>query len=183
MTPEKSLQIIAEMIADTRKNFHHQSFFLLLWGWIVALAGFLHYVLEVHTTFAHPYYAWGLVIIGIIVSVVQGFRISRRSHYKSHLERIIMFVWIGFLVSYFVLIFHIAKINYQITPVIFLLVAMATFTSGIVLKFKPLIYGALFIWVMAFVQFYLPYQHQLLSIAITIAVGYLIPGYMLRAKK
>lgn len=183
MTPEKSLQIIAEMIADTREKYHHHSFFFLLWGWIVALGGLLHYVLEVHTTFAHPYYAWGLVIIGIIVSAVQGFRMSKRSKYKSHLERVIMFMWIGFGVSYFVLIFHMSKINYQITPVIFLLAAMATFTSGIVLKFRPMIYGALFMWVMAFVQFYLPYQHQLLSIAITIAVGYLIPGYLLRAKK
>jgi uncharacterized membrane protein len=183
MTPEKSFQIITEMISDTREKFHQQAFFLLLWGWIVAIAGLAHYLLAAFTTYAHPYYAWGLVVVGIIISAIYGYNIGKRKQYKSHLERIVMFVWIAFLLSYFVLIFHMEKINYQVTPLIFLLAAIATFTSGIVLKFKPLIYGALFMWVMAFAQFYLPYDYQLLSIPVTIVIGYLIPGYMLKAKK
>lgn len=59
MTPEKSFEIITEMISDTREKFHQQAFFLLLWGWIVAIAGLAHYLLAAFTTYAHPYYAWG----------------------------------------------------------------------------------------------------------------------------
>lgn len=182
LTPEKSLSIISEMISDAKENFCDQSFYLLLWGWIVAIAGLLHFVLLTFTSYAHPYYAWALMIIGFIASFAQGYRRGKQKHRKSHLERIVAFIWLSFLVSYFIILLNMPQVNYQVTPLIFIFAAISTFVSGSVIKFKPLMAGGIFLWIMGFIQFYLPENYQLLSIPFTVGIGYLLPGYLLRAK-
>ncbi|MEA3316884.1 MAG: hypothetical protein U9R54_02905 [Bacteroidota bacterium] len=182
LNPKKSLEIINEMISNTRASFNDASFYFLLWGWIIFAGGLGHYILLEFTNYEHPYISWSVVIIGIIISIVKGVIEGKRSTTKSHLERIYIYIWFAFLASYFVIIVFMENVNYQITPLIFLLAANATFLSGIVLKYKPLIYGSIFIFISTIVMFNLSYDMQLLGIPITMLIGYLIPGYLLKYK-
>ena len=42
-TPEQSLQLIRTMIEKVKQDVTENSFFLLLWGWLVFAAAILHY--------------------------------------------------------------------------------------------------------------------------------------------
>ncbi len=76
-----------------------------------------------------------------------------------------------------------SKINYAVTPLVFLLAGNATFLSGTILKFRPLIWGGIIMWIGAILIFFLSYEHQLIISPAIIVFGYLIPGYLLRMKK
>ncbi len=182
LSPEKSLEIINEMISNTRASFKDASFYFLLWGWIIFAGGLGHYLLFKFSDCQYPYISWSVVLIGIIVSAVVGVIQGKRKKVISHFARIHIYVWYAFLACYFVLIFFMKSINYQITPLIFLFAANATFISGIVLKYKPIILGGIFIFVSSIVIFNLSYEMQLLAIPITMFIGYLIPGYYLKYK-
>ncbi|MBK6993404.1 MAG: hypothetical protein IPH31_00205 [Lewinellaceae bacterium] len=64
-------------------------------------------------------------------------------------------------------------------PIILVLTGFATFMSGIILSFKPLVFGAAAIWAGALWCLFLsPGQHLLVQAASAV-FGYLLPGYLL----
>ena len=85
-----------------------------------------------------------------------------------------------FMVNLVLLLIFMNSINYNINPLIMMFAAMATFLSGIVLKFKPLKIGGILFWILAIVAFLSSYENQMLIAAISLVTGYLIPGYMLK---
>ena len=59
---------------------------------------------------------------------------------------------------------------------------MTTFLSGIILKFKPLVIGAICCWVFEIMSPFINVDFHLLLIAGSIIAGWIIPGYLLKAK-
>ena len=47
LTPEESLQIIRKFVVYSRRNLREGSFYYLLWGWALILAGLANYFLPV----------------------------------------------------------------------------------------------------------------------------------------
>lgn len=58
----------------------------------------------------------------------------------------------------------------------------STYLSGITIKFRPLVYGGIVLWISAIISFMLPGDLQLLISAGGIFLGYLVPGYILKYK-
>jgi hypothetical protein len=57
----------------------------------------------------------------------------------------------------------------------------AVFMSGVILKFKPLIYGSFVFWLGSFGYYFMPSNSlQLLIFAVSVSLGYIIPGILLR---
>jgi len=69
-----------------------------------------------------------------------------------------------------------------INPLLLVLYGIPTFLSGIIIKFKPLLFGGIFCWTMAFISpFINPEYHVLLS-ALAVIAAWIIPGHLLRNK-
>ncbi|MFW6327987.1 MAG: hypothetical protein ACOC2F_06700, partial [Bacteroidota bacterium] len=68
-------------------------------------------------------------------------------------------------------------------PYILAAAALPTFVSGIMLKFTPLITGALFLAGFSLGSIWIHPNEQLLVYAAGIICGFIIPGYILRASK
>ncbi len=68
----------------------------------------------------------------------------------------------------------------MVNPVIILLAAVPTFLTGVILKFKPLYFGGMVFWILGVVLFFVSREDQFLIAAVAIALGYLVPGYMLK---
>ena len=183
LTTEESLRIINEMIETVKGNVRDKSYYFLLWGWIVILGSIGHYVLLKFTEFSRPEIAWLVVIIGLILSFIRGFQQGKATKVITHIDKVYIWVWMVFLVSYSIIIIFMSKINYAVTPLVFLLAGNATFLSGTILKFRPLIWGSIIMWIGAILTFFLSYEHQLIISPAIIVIGYLIPGYLLRMKK
>ncbi|MBU8891744.1 MAG: hypothetical protein KOO66_03145 [Bacteroidales bacterium] len=181
LKPEESLQIIEKMIQHTKGNLHDSSFYFLLWGWIVLIGSSGQIILERFTDCNKPYLIWLIIIPGVIANTIYGIRHGKRTCVSSHLDRLNLMIWITFLVSYFIVIIFIKEFNYNIAPVIFLLAGNATFLTGIVIKFKPLIFGGIIFWAGVLCMYIIPGDFAEFVSPIVIIFGYLIPGYMLKS--
>jgi len=181
LKPEESLRIINEMISSAKSNLSDKIFNYLFWGWTIAFISFSHFILKYFNLFDRPDYLWLLVFPGMLITFVYNYRKGREKKVLSHIEKVHVFTWISFIISYFIVLVFMKKLNYQVTPLIFILVAFATFISGFILKFVPLIIGAVIFWVGASLCFIIPNDFVQLLSAILVILGFLIPGYMLKS--
>lgn len=179
---EESLEIITRMISQTQGNMRGGSFFFILWGWIGALGFIVHYLVQVYTDYPHPYIVWLIAIPGWIISFVYGARSSRKRGVSNYSDRMIMWTWIAFGITLILIIFS-GRYFELISPTIIGLAAMATFITGTIIRFKPLIYGAGCLWICAAIAMAVNPTTALLVCAFAVATGYLIPGYMLKNLK
>ncbi|MDY6801834.1 MAG: hypothetical protein SVU94_11525 [Bacteroidota bacterium] len=176
---EESLRIIEQMIQKTKGNLHDSSFYFLLWGWIILIANIGQIVLN-YLSYDKPYLVWLLIIPGVIASAVYGAQHGRKAKVETHLDRLNFLIWMAFLVCYFTILIFMKEINYQVIPVIFLLAGYATFLTGVVIKFKPLIWGGFIFLAGVFAYFLLPANYFEFVPPVVIILGYLIPGYLLK---
>lgn len=177
---EHSLNIIHEMIGRARGNVKSSAFHILLWGWIVVAGSLGHFILLKFSSMTHPEWVWTIVLVGIVGSVMQGVKQRNQRGVSTYSGTIIRMIWLTFLVNYFIIVVFIAKINFFITPVVLILAAGSVFLSGTILKYNPIRWGAVFIWLMAIIAFLVPLPYQLLATTAAMLFGYLIPGYMLK---
>ncbi|MDA3955039.1 MAG: hypothetical protein PF485_15450 [Bacteroidales bacterium] len=181
LKPEESLQIINDMISSAKSKLSDKSFNFLVWGWTIALISLSHFIIEYFELYKNPAIVWLLIFPGMIITSIYNYRQGKSTKVFSHIDRVHMFTWIGFIISYFIVLFFMKKLNYQITPLIFILTAFATFVSGFILKFKPLIYGAIIFWIGAVLCFLIPSEFVQLLGFIILVFGFIIPGYMLKS--
>jgi len=180
LKPEESLQIIEKMINRTKGNLHDNSFYFLLWGWIVLIGNIGQIILSRIPTINKPYLIWLIIIPGIIANFVYGMRQGKKNCVRTHLDRVNFLNWISFLVGYAIILVFMSKFNYKIEPIIFLLAGNATFLTGIIIKFKPLIWGGIVFWLGVIGLFLLPTNLVVFVSPIIIILGYLVPGYLLK---
>lgn len=70
----------------------------------------------------------------------------------------------------------------DIPKYILILAGIPTFISGAILKFRPLMYGGIAIWLFALAAHFGGDTVASLSVPAAVLAGYLIPGYMFRSK-
>lgn len=181
LKPEESLQIIEQMIQRTKGNLHDSSFYFLLWGWIILLINIGQIILN-YVHYDQSYFIWLLIIPGIIATWIYGARNGKKMKATSHLDKINFMIWMAFLVCYFTVLIFMKNFNYNVAPLIFLLAGNATFLTGIVIKFKPLIWGGFVFLAGVFANYLLEGQYFEFISPVVIIFGYLIPGYLLKSQ-
>lgn len=183
MTGEESLQIITDMINKTRINIKHGSFHLLLWGWLVTICSLSEYLVWQFTSFDKPFLVWLLTIPGVFVSLIYGFRKGRSQSFYTYADRIYMWVWMAFLVSAIILVFLLWGKMELMGTFILLIAGLPTFMSGVIIKFKPLIIGGVFFWLMSLTAHFVGPDIAPLTVPFAMLIGYLVPGYLLRKEE
>jgi hypothetical protein len=180
LSAQQSLDIITNMIMEAKGNVQRNNFFFLFWGWIIVAANIGMYTLA-QIGYAHPYAVWLITLPAWFVSLYIGFKRGKSGRPSTHLDRVSAWLWISFGISIFILIAFGYKINYQLNPLILTLAAVPTFVSGMIVKFKPLMFGGIGFWIFGIIGFIVPMEMQPLVGAAAIVCGYLIPGYALKA--
>jgi hypothetical protein len=180
LSPQQSLDVITTMINQSQGKMRKNSFYFLLWGWAVMLANFGMYGLMKFTDYPYPYVVWIITIPAWIITMIYGSRQDRQASVITHLDKINMWVWIGYGISLGPVVFFMKEINFNINPIILIMAAAPTFITGIMLRFKPLLFGGINFWVFGIICFLVDPQMQYLIGGIAILFGYLIPGYMLK---
>ncbi|MFZ0471502.1 MAG: hypothetical protein WAL94_02690 [Bacteroidales bacterium] len=182
MTGEESLKVITAMINKTRVSVTQSSFHLLFWGWLIFACSLSEFLLWKFTDFASPWYVWFFVIPGVFVSMIYGFTKGRKASLHTYAEGIYVWVWMAFFIASVVLFIVHSNQMESVSKYILLVAAMPTFISGIVLKFKPLIWGGVSMWVLALAAHFGGDTISGLAVPVAMITGYLIPGYLLRKK-
>jgi hypothetical protein len=190
ISPEESLQIIEQMLADTRNRFYNNGFSFLFWGVLIILDCVVTYFMNIAGYGAETNYVWysTFIIIPVYVLAIfwyySKFRPARKK--KSRLDYINGMLWLAFGASCLVLIFICAQLNADMGPFTFCLLGLCMFASGGMYKFWWLYAGAVVFWLGAIASAMLKDSEiNLLVCAAVMFLGYIIPGYLLwkKAKK
>jgi hypothetical protein len=182
LTGEESLKIISDMINKTRVNIRQGIFHFLFWGWLIFFCSLSEYLLWKFTEIPNPWYVWLLVIPGSFVSFIYGFVKGRKSPFHTYADMLYMWTWIGFFIAAIVLFVVMSENMAEVGPYILILAAVPTFISGFIIRFRPLIIGAITFWIFALIGGFAGPAISPLAIPAAMLTGYLIPGYMLKRK-
>ena len=185
LSPQESLDLIQSMINKTKNVVADDSFYFLLWGWLVFACCLIQFYLKVYLQFPQHYYVWFLMPVGGIISGVYGARQAKKTHVKSFVDESLDYLWIALGLAFMVLV-AVNIISGKAWETAFtyyiLLYGIGTFITGRLLRFKPLVIGGLFNFVIAAVSVKFSYEYQLLVGALAILTSYIIPGHLLRIR-
>lgn len=181
LTAQQSLDIITNMIRQAKGNMKENSYFFLLWGWVVTIASLGMFTL-MQLGYEKPWLIWTITVPAWIWTMYSGYRQGKRESNSTPFDRITAALWISYGVIIFTFVIFGYKINYQLMPTILIITAVPATVSGIILKFKVLIYGGVIFWVGGILCFMVGYDFQYLIGAAAVILGYLVPGYALRNK-
>jgi hypothetical protein len=184
MTETESIQLIASMINKAKNNFSEKGLLYLIWGWVILFCCITNFVGTYFFSYDKIYFVWLIVYIVLIFQIFYLRKIRKARATKTYTGEINAFVWIVFSICMVLIIFIcVAFKKYElIDPMLLVLYGMPTFLSGIILKFKPLIIGAVCCWVLAVISPFIDIEYQLLLIACAVIVAWIIPGYLLKQK-
>ena len=183
-SPEQGLQLIQSMIEKVKQDVHDNSFYFLIWGWLVFIAALLHFGLMVFTDFKQPYLAWNLMFIGAIVSIVKGIKESKKEKVKTYVGETMNYFGISLGITYAGLAFIFGKYDLWIYcfPIYILLYAIACFFMGSIMQFAILKWAGLSCLLLVIVSVYVGYRWQLLLMALAVLIAYIIPGHLLKSR-
>lgn len=180
ITPEQSLMIIQSMIDNSRMKVAETGYHFISWGIAIILLSVLQYI-SIRTKWM-LHYSWiiwlGVMLLSLMNSVI--YEISFHKKYivpQNKLNKIYEYVWrsFGFSLLLVIICFNFFRTG-NITPIIMILVGMATFISGIIIEYKPLVLGGILFWIGTIVCLFLNATDALLVNAIAMLFGYVLPG-------
>lgn len=182
MTYEESLNTIQRMITTAKENLEDDSFYFLLWGWLVFAACTVNYILLFFAPHIQGIGWLVLMPLGAVISMLYGYKQDKIQRTQSYIDDVMKYVMISFLVSLCVVLFFQGKLGLATYPMVILVYGMWLFVSGGALKFRPMIAGGIINWILGIVSFFFPFEQQLMILALAVLLGYIIPGHMLKNK-
>lgn len=183
----ESMLIIQNMINKAKNQFSENGFMYLLWGWAVLLCGLAQFVLLHFFQSPNHYFVWFFTWVVLIFQIfyLRKERRTRRVH--TYTEDIIKYVWICFVVVIFLAAFLLGRIigpEYyrHMNPMLLIVYGIPTFLSGIILRFRPLVFGGISCWLLSIAAAFIPYDYQILLLCAGVLFAWIIPGFLLRAR-
>lgn len=182
-SPQESLELIQSMIDKTKNKFSDNSFYFLFWGWLVFAACISQFVLKVYFNYPYHFIVWWTMPIGGIITAFYGRQQARKEKVKTFVDEATDYLWMAIAFAFIALVIinstspnaWESAFTYYI-----LLYAIGTFTTGRLIKFRPLVIGGVINFVLAIICTKLSFDYQLLLGALAILISYIIPGHLLR---
>ena len=182
---EQSLHLIKSMIEKAKQDVANNSFYLLLWGWLIFISALLNFGLMKFTGFERPYLAWNLVWIGAIASMIKGIKDSRKTAVKTYVGETMKVFGISQAILYFGLAFFFGKYDlwHVSFPLYILVYAVTCFFMGALLQFPLLKWTGLLCLPIMVIAVFVAFEWQLLLLSLAILISYIIPGHVLYMKE
>lgn len=179
LTPEKSFDIITQVINEARNKFEENGFIYMFWGALSAIASISQFILLKNDYYDINWYPYLLMPLGAIYTVY--YFSKKKNKYKSNqISKIISLSWAVISLNTMILGFLFSPVLKQhLIPVILILLSVGIVLSGVSVKSKLLLFSGIFINVTAFVSLKIDWMYQPLLMGIVSIVAILIPGIIL----
>ncbi len=180
-SPEDSIRVIQAMIEKTKFTVADNSYYFLLWGWLVFIGCIGQFVLKVLVQYPYHYLIWNITFIGIIFSIYHGVKGRGQKKAKTYVSESLDNLWIAIVVSYILFDFAFVRFGWEGCYTFYMMLyALGCFVTGRVLKFYPLIWGAIGSWCLALISTFTPIDYNILLCGLAILISYIIPGHLLK---
>jgi|SRR5580704_439518 hypothetical protein len=182
LTPSEGLQKIAEIIGRTKENIKGQSFCFLLWGWLIAIASFLFFILHSYTSFTLYFLPFPILAICGIIATIYYYK-GKWYDSETYLGYYLKILWLVLGLSFILVVFINVMEQYPPFTYTLLIGGIGTLVSGFVLRFKPLIAGGVLFLLFSVASIFVSDSVKPLLQGVAVVAGYLIPGYLLKNSK
>jgi uncharacterized protein with PQ loop repeat len=193
LTEKESLDLIAMMINKAKDSYHDT-------GAIIAVCSLVK-LAEIQFDFRLPFDIYWLTILAIVPQIFITIREKKKRKVKTYDDIYMDYLWLGFGISIFLLIFITNAIfnvwepvayEYSkqpdhsffsfrefIAPLFLLVYGIPTFVTGAACKFKPMLWGGLLCWTCCIITIYTTIKIDLLLTAFSAVFAWLIPGIIM----
>jgi hypothetical protein len=209
---KESLQLITEMIQKAKGSFHESGTSAILWGSIVAFCGLVSFAQRqwnFNIGFDIWLLIFVAIIPQVYIVSKEKRKKQVKTYQQSATDNVWMVYAISLaaLVLYQNIVpgvsdklmtgdgIQLLQKNIQtgeikdflffipgISSVYLIIFAFPTISTGLINKFKPMIYGALICYVFFIISLYAPSKYDMLLMGLAGVVNWLIPGFILRAR-
>ena len=190
LTPEESFSIINKAIANFKLNYRETAKVFILWGWVLAIASLSNFII-LKILYSREA-SIGLVslcnwavflLIGSIIMFFMDRKLNKDKKVFSYLESYFKNLWTVTAASFIIATFLCIKLEINPPPIMLLIAGMATTTSGLLIKYKPVIIGGMAFFIFSLAATFVSNEYISLIVFGAIICGYLIPGYYLKSAK
>lgn len=184
LNEKESLELIAQMIRNTQQRIEKANGIpFLIWGYITILVSLAVWYMLTTTGNYYSYFLWFLIpIIGFPAMMIT--LKKEKKGVKTYIDKIISYVWIVIGISAFIP--SLAAVFTPGFPILFLIVILissGTAITGMIIKFKPIIFSGFAGIFLSFLCLIVKGHESILIFALIFLVMMVIPGHILNLKK
>lgn len=190
LTPEESFSIINKAIANFKLNFRETAKVFLLWGWVLAIASLSNFIIlkilysrEASIGLLSLFNWAAYILIGFIIMLFMEHKINKDKKVFSYIESYFKNLWSVTAASFIIATFLCIKMEINPPAIMLLIAGIATTTSGLLIKYRPLIIGGMTFFIFSLAATFVSNEYISLIVFAAIICGYLIPGYLLKSTK
>ena len=192
LKPQEGFDIITKAISNFKMNYKEGAQAFLLWGWLLSLAAFSNFFILRILDSREAYDQAGLfslgnwaafLIVGFVIMFFMERKVRREKKVYSHLDRYVNQLWWVAVASFLIGTVLCIRLGIAPPPVMLLIAGFATTTTGLFIRFRPFIAGGMAFFGFSIVSAFVSNEYIALVVGAAIIVGYLIPGYLLKATK
>ena len=182
LTPEKSFEIINQVINEAKTRFEENGFIYAFWGLLGTVAALGQFILLKNGYYNINYYPYFVMPLGAIYTGYYYYKKERSR--QNQISRMVSFSWAAVVLNIFIIGFLLVGILKQNTiPIILILVGIGTIVSAGAIKNKLTLYSGVVINLAGLACFGLKWIYQPLLLGIVFAVAILIPGIILMVQR
>lgn len=179
----ESIQLIREMMENTRQGMYSDRFLYLMWGYLTLVCAASHYVLRYFLYFSQPYLVWFCMPVAAVVHVLYIRRSRKLARVKTYADRVLSGIWGAMGLGIIAVLMGVSQVGWEVVyPFFMLLYGMASFATGMSLRYNILVWGGLISIACGIFSFYWPFQFQLLALQIAIIASFIIPAHFMNNK-
>jgi hypothetical protein len=153
----------------------------LIWGYLTVIAALLVWTMLLWTHNQWWTMLWFIIPVGGVIGLFFDIRRKdRKPRVKTYIDRMIAYVWsvvgsVGFVLS----MFSIFVWGIPVLFMICLLMGVGTTLTGLIIRFKPLIYSGFLGMVISLAFVFVDWQVELPLFAAVFLLMMVIPGHLL----
>ena len=182
LSPEKSFELITQVITQARNKFEENGFIYMFWGALITITSISQFILLKNEYYDINWYPYLLMPIG---SIYTGIYFSKRKGKSKQnlISKITSALWIVLTFNLLILgALFSSYLKQNLVPIILILLAIGLIVSGTSMRSKLLLYSGILINISAFVCFYLDWIYHPLLMSIVSILAFFIPGLLLMIK-
>ena len=184
---EEQIEVISKVINSTKENLKPLSVNFIFWGSLIVVMSLIHYSIPQfiqYTEYSSLLFWTILPMLGMLFTIVYNIKIRKVLGYETYLNRVIKIIWGIFNLSWLVMVVTslLNGINNPVPEILFLL-STTLITTGIIIKFKPILTGGILLMLFTIYINFNPNINFLIVNIIGVSLGMLLPGISLYFSK
>ena len=145
------LNLIRETINKTKDQIRPLSVNFIFWGILITLMSAIHYFFP-STIQMNPYSSlvfWTIFpLIGMAITIYYNKKVIDNRGFETHLSRVLKIIWVVFNISWLIIVFNSFIIKQNPALSILFLLGMTTLTTGLIIRYKPVSLGGVFVMIL-----------------------------------